>query len=43
MACTATICLLAPPFIINEGQVTELVEKLGEAMDGALREVGMLD
>jgi len=35
--------LLAPPFIINGGHITELVEKLGEAMDGALREVGVLD
>ena len=35
--------LLAPPFIINEGHISELVEKLGETVDGALREVGVLD
>ena len=32
--------LLAPPFIITEAQVGELVEKLGDAVDAALSDVG---
>ncbi len=31
--------LLAPPFIIEEAQIDELVDKLGRAIDGALDEV----
>lgn len=31
--------LLAPPFIIGETQVTELVDKLGRAVDGVLADV----
>lgn len=31
--------LLAPPFIIEQNQVTELVEKLGEAIDSALSQL----
>ena len=30
--------LLAPPFIIEDAQIEELVDKLGTALDGALGE-----
>lgn len=31
--------LLAPPFIISDGELDELVDKLGHAVDSALREI----
>jgi adenosylmethionine-8-amino-7-oxononanoate aminotransferase len=31
--------LLAPPFIVNEGQVNVIVERLGEAIDAAIASV----
>jgi adenosylmethionine-8-amino-7-oxononanoate aminotransferase len=34
--------LLAPPFIFTDSNVTELVDKLGTAVDAALGEVGLL-
>ncbi len=33
--------LLAPPYIINENHVGEICEKLGNAVDGALKECGV--
>ncbi len=33
--------LLAPPFIINDGHVDEIIDKLGAAVDGALRAAGI--
>ena len=33
--------LLAPPFIFNDNNVAELVDKLGAAVDGALKELGL--
>jgi len=33
--------LLAPPFIIDEGHVQEIVEKLGQAVDAALADAGL--
>jgi len=33
--------LLAPPFIIDDAQVEEIVEKLGRAVDGAKREAAL--
>jgi adenosylmethionine-8-amino-7-oxononanoate aminotransferase len=32
--------LLAPPFIVTAAHVAEIVDKLGEAIDAALREIG---
>lgn len=32
--------LLAPPFIIDDGHVADIVEMLGQAVDGALADVG---
>lgn len=34
--------LLAPPFIINESHVMEITDKLGAALDDALRDAGVL-
>ncbi len=31
--------LLAPPFIIEDAQVSEIVERLGDAVDAALAEI----
>ena len=33
--------LLAPPFIINVDQISELVDKLGQAIDASLRQIGL--
>ena len=33
--------LLAPPFIISEDELDELVQKLGDAVDAALMEAGV--
>ena len=33
--------LLAPPFIITDGQLDELVEKLGKAVDAVVMEIGL--
>jgi adenosylmethionine-8-amino-7-oxononanoate aminotransferase len=32
--------LLAPPFIVNEGDIDRIVERLGEAVDAATASVG---
>jgi adenosylmethionine-8-amino-7-oxononanoate aminotransferase len=31
--------LIAPPFIVNKGQIDEIVERLGDAVDAALASV----
>jgi adenosylmethionine-8-amino-7-oxononanoate aminotransferase len=32
--------LLAPPFIVNKGQIDAIVERLGDAVDAAVASVG---
>jgi adenosylmethionine-8-amino-7-oxononanoate aminotransferase len=31
---------LAPPFIVNKGQIDAIVERLGDAVDAAVASVG---
>jgi adenosylmethionine-8-amino-7-oxononanoate aminotransferase len=31
---------LAPPFIVTDAHVAEIIEKLGDSIDAALKEVG---
>jgi adenosylmethionine-8-amino-7-oxononanoate aminotransferase len=32
--------LIAPPFIVRENQVDDIVERLGDAVDAAVKSVG---
>ena len=34
--------LLAPPYIIDQSHVAEIAEKLGDALDAALQDAGVL-